>query len=112
MLGGHFVFKHRLLVCCALTDSMATDGSAPLGSIENPIKFRDQDFATLLERCLKSGELFADPDFPAERKSIGVPEDPDPKKAIKWQRPEVEQCGDRLCVCVCVCEVPVVVQMF
>lgn len=61
---------------------------APLGSIENPIKFRDQDFKTLLEECLKSGELFADPTFPPEQKSIGMPEDPDPKRAIKWQRPK------------------------
>ncbi|XP_070685810.1 calpain-12 [Pempheris klunzingeri] len=67
---------------------MATDKTAPLGSIENPIRFRDQDFKTLLEQCLKSGELFADPEFPAEQKSIGMPEDPDPKKAIKWQRPK------------------------
>lgn len=69
---------------------MATDKEAPLGSIENPIKFGDQDFKTLLEECLKSGELFADPDFPADQKSIGMPEDPDPKKEIKWQRPKVD----------------------
>lgn len=70
---------------------MATDKEAPLGSIENPIKFRDQDFKTLLEECLKSGQIFADPAFPAEQRSIGMPEDPDPKKAIKWQRPKVPQ---------------------
>lgn len=70
---------------------MATDKEAPLGSIENPIKFRDQDFKTLLEECLKSGRMFADPAFRAEQKSIGMPEDPDPKKAIKWQRPKVPQ---------------------
>ncbi|XP_044060003.1 calpain-12 [Siniperca chuatsi] len=67
---------------------MTTDKKAPLGSIENPIKFRDQDFETLLEKCLKSRELFADPVFPPEQKSIGMPDDPDPKKAIKWQRPK------------------------
>ncbi|XP_054459980.1 calpain-12 [Anoplopoma fimbria] len=67
---------------------MATDKKAPLGSIENPIKFRDQDFKTLLEGCLKSGELFADPTFAPDQKSIGMPEDPDPKRAIKWQRPK------------------------
>ncbi|XP_036978284.1 calpain-12 [Acanthopagrus latus] len=70
------------------TGSMATDNKAPLGSIGNPIKFNDQDFKTLLEECLKSGQLFQDPTFPAEQKSIGMPEDPDPKKAIKWQRPK------------------------
>ncbi|KAM7399262.1 hypothetical protein PAMP_018543 [Pampus punctatissimus] len=61
---------------------------APQGSIENPIKFGKQDFKTLQEECLKSGKLFFDPTFPAEQKSIGMPEDPDPKKAIKWQRPK------------------------
>lgn len=71
---------------------MATEKEAPLGSIENPIKFRDQDYKTLLEECLKIGKLFADPAFPAEQKSIGMPEDPDPKKAIKWQRPKVYAC--------------------
>ena len=70
---------------------MATDKEARLGSIENPIKFRDQDFQALLEKCLKSGQLFADPTFLPEQKSIGLPEDPNPKKAIKWQRPKVDQ---------------------
>lgn len=70
---------------------MQTDREPPLGSIENPIKFKDQDFKTLLEECLKSGKLFSDPAFPAEQKSIGMPEDPDPKKEIKWQRPKVPQ---------------------
>ncbi|KAM6932757.1 calpain-12 [Lycodopsis pacificus] len=67
---------------------MKTDKKAPLGSIVNPIKFMDQDFKTLLEECLKSGKLFADPTFLPEQKSIGMPEDPDPKKATKWQRPK------------------------
>ncbi|XP_034723711.1 calpain-12 [Etheostoma cragini] len=67
---------------------MANSKEAPRGSIENPIKFRDQDFQSLLETCLKSGQLFADPTFPTEQKSIGIPEDPNPKKAIKWQRPK------------------------
>lgn len=90
------VFKCRLLrllgeLHCTFAYSMATDKGAPLGSTENPAKFREQDFKTLLQECLKSGELFADPAFPAEQKSIGMPEDPDPKKAIKWQRPKVPQ---------------------
>uniref|UniRef100_UPI0037E8312C calpain-12 n=1 Tax=Semicossyphus pulcher TaxID=241346 RepID=UPI0037E8312C len=67
---------------------MASNKKAPLGSIENPIKFMDQDFKTILEECLKSGQLFCDSTFPAEQKSIGMPEDADPKKAIKWQRPK------------------------
>ncbi|XP_068441425.1 calpain-12 [Clinocottus analis] len=67
---------------------MATHEDAALGSIRNPIKFMDQDFKTLMEKCLKSGELFADPTFPAEQTSVGTPEDPDPKKAIEWKRPK------------------------
>ncbi|XP_054650690.1 calpain-12 isoform X2 [Dunckerocampus dactyliophorus] len=61
---------------------------APSGSFKNPIRFQDQDFKTLLEKCLKSGEMFSDPFFPAEQKSIGMPEDDDPSKAIKWKRPK------------------------
>lgn len=69
---------------------MATDKETPgLGSIENPIKFKDQDFKALQEECVKSGEMFTDPAFPAEQKSIGMPEDPDPNKAIRWLRPKV-----------------------
>lgn len=69
---------------------MATDVPIPgLGSIENPNKFKDQDFKKILEACLKSGKLFSDPAFPAEQQSIGMPEDPDPEKAIQWLRPKV-----------------------
>lgn len=75
----------------APTDTMATNNEAPLGSTENPIKFKDQDFETLQAECLKSGVLFSDPTFPAEQKSIGTPEDPDPKKAIQWKRPKVRK---------------------
>nr|XP_040044197.1 calpain-12 [Gasterosteus aculeatus aculeatus] len=67
---------------------MATDKDSTPGSIANPIKFMDQDFQTLLEKCLKSRTLFADPCFPPQQTSIGMPEDPDPKKAIKWRRPK------------------------
>ncbi|XP_071377523.1 calpain-12 [Centroberyx affinis] len=67
---------------------MQTDGEAALGSIGKPVKFRDQDFKTLRDECLKSGLLFSDPNFAAEQKSIGMPEDPDPNKAIKWLRPK------------------------
>lgn len=76
---------------------MATNNEAPLGSTENPIKFKDQDFETLQAECLKSGVLFSDPTFPAEQKSIGTPEDPDPKKAIQWKRPKVQK-FDMLCM--------------
>ncbi|CAL8353620.1 unnamed protein product [Lota lota] len=57
-----------------------------LGSIENPIRFKNQVFRTLLDKCLKSGSLFSDPTFGADQNSIGMPEDP--KHVIKWLRPK------------------------
>ncbi|XP_043976166.1 calpain-12 [Gambusia affinis] len=69
--------------------NMASDGAAaPLGSIDNPVKFQNQDFDALLQECLKEGKLFTDPTFPAEQKSVGMPKDPNPAKEIKWKRPK------------------------
>ncbi|XP_046892320.1 calpain-12 [Hypomesus transpacificus] len=59
-----------------------------LGAIDNPLRFRDQDYQALLKACLKSRSLFSDPTFTTDQKSIGMPVDPDPKKAIKWLRPK------------------------
>uniref|UniRef100_A0A667XLQ3 Calpain 12 n=1 Tax=Myripristis murdjan TaxID=586833 RepID=A0A667XLQ3_9TELE len=67
---------------------MQPEEEAALGSIGNPIRFKDQHFKTLRDECLKSGVLFSDPAFAADQKSIGMPEDPDPNKAIKWLRPK------------------------
>ncbi|XP_056139610.1 calpain-12 [Lampris incognitus] len=61
---------------------------AELGSIENPIKFQDQDFDTLRDECLRAASLFCDPAFAADQDSIGVPGDPDPSKETKWRRPK------------------------
>uniref|UniRef100_A0AAV2IZ32 Calpain 12 n=1 Tax=Knipowitschia caucasica TaxID=637954 RepID=A0AAV2IZ32_KNICA len=61
---------------------MTSDGSS------DPLKFRQQDYKTLLDTSLASGELFCDPVFPAEQKSIGMPEDSDPQMEIKWLRPK------------------------
>ncbi|KAJ7990438.1 hypothetical protein DPEC_G00300320 [Dallia pectoralis] len=58
------------------------------GSIGNPIKFRNQDYAALRDACLKSRSLFSDPTFAPDQSSIGMPPDPDPKKDIKWLRPK------------------------
>uniref|UniRef100_A0A3P9HAF1 Calpain 12 n=1 Tax=Oryzias latipes TaxID=8090 RepID=A0A3P9HAF1_ORYLA len=68
--------------------SMTSSNETPVGSLENPIKFRDQDYETLREQSLKSKKLFSDLTFPAEKKSIGMPEDPSPGKAITWKRPK------------------------
>ncbi|KAL0972904.1 hypothetical protein UPYG_G00196260 [Umbra pygmaea] len=58
------------------------------GSLANPIKFRDQDFAAHRAACLKSGSLFCDLTFAPDQSLIGMPADPDPKKEIKWLRPK------------------------
>ncbi len=60
-----------------------------LGSIDNPVKFKDQDYDALLQKCLKSAALFSDTVFAASLSSLGIPVDPDPKKAVKWLRPKV-----------------------
>lgn len=66
-----------------------SDSASEPGSITNPLKFKNQDFVSLRDGCLKSGELFVDPSFPADQNSIGMPADPDPKMLIKWLRPKV-----------------------
>ncbi|XP_062861104.1 calpain-12 [Trichomycterus rosablanca] len=67
---------------------MSDNVADPPGSINNPIKFRKQDFASLREQCLCSKKLFLDPIFTADQTSIGMSPDPDPKLAIKWLRPK------------------------
>ncbi|XP_031434297.1 calpain-12 [Clupea harengus] len=59
-----------------------------LGSIENPVKFKDQDYISLRDACLKSVSMFCDPSFPADQSSIGMPEDPNPDKEVTWLRPK------------------------
>ncbi|KAG9342149.1 hypothetical protein JZ751_017149 [Albula glossodonta] len=66
---------------------MENDWAVP-GSVSNPVKFRNQDYEALRDSCLESKSLFSDPEFLADDKSIGMPADTDPSKAIKWQRPK------------------------
>lgn len=70
-------------------EKMQNPDEEQLGSIENPIRFKNQVFRTLLDECLKSASLFSDATFPADQNSVGTPEDPDPKNAITWLRPKV-----------------------
>ncbi|TRY60020.1 hypothetical protein DNTS_034668, partial [Danionella cerebrum] len=65
-----------------------SEGMSDIGSIDNPVKFKDQDYDVLLQNCLKSAALFSDPLFQSNQSSLGVPPDPDPKKAVKWLRPK------------------------
>ncbi|KAK3552074.1 hypothetical protein QTP70_032615 [Hemibagrus guttatus] len=41
------------------------------GSVNNPLKFQDQDFVMLRQKCLNNKELFVDDKFPAARRAIG-----------------------------------------
>ncbi|XP_035240094.1 calpain-12 [Anguilla anguilla] len=66
---------------------MDCDRSVP-GSVDNPLKFRNQDYESLRRGCLESKSLFSDPEFLADNSSIGMPADPDPSKAVKWLRPK------------------------
>ncbi|XP_044151507.1 calpain-8-like [Bufo gargarizans] len=63
--------------------------AAPLGSINNPVKFKDQDFEKLKAECLASGTLFEDPIFPAEQASMGFKKygpNSEKVKEIVWKR--------------------------
>ncbi len=60
-----------------------------LGSIDNPVKFKDQDYDALLQKCLKICCSVLWHGVAANQSSLGIPVDPDPKKAVKWLRPKV-----------------------
>ena len=42
-----------------------------LGSSQNAVKYLGQDFETLRQKCLDSGVLFKDPEFPACPSALG-----------------------------------------
>ncbi|XP_069624545.1 calpain-8-like [Ranitomeya imitator] len=67
--------------------------AAGLGSLDNPVKFADQDFEKLKAECLASKKLFEDEKFKAEQSSLGKEKEglgPDTEKAqgIVWKRPK------------------------
>ncbi|KAL7878364.1 hypothetical protein AOLI_G00093380 [Acnodon oligacanthus] len=66
---------------------MSDNTSAP-GSAGNPVKFKNQDYTSIRDECLKTKTLFLDSTFTADQTSIGMPADPDPKLVIKWLRPK------------------------
>lgn len=63
-----------------------------IGTNKQAVKFAKQDYETLRQNCLKSGRLFEDDHFPAERKSLGFNElGPYSSKIrdVVWKRPKV-----------------------
>ncbi|XP_072804783.1 calpain-8 isoform X1 [Vicugna pacos] len=61
-----------------------------LGSNQKAVKYLGQDFQTLRQRCLDSGVLFKDPEFPACPSALGYqdlgPSSPQ-ARGIVWKRP-------------------------
>ncbi|XP_018423585.1 PREDICTED: calpain-13-like [Nanorana parkeri] len=59
-----------------------------IGTVENPKKFKGQDFNSLREMCLNRRQLFEDDVFPASLYSIGQDQlSQDKLLSIKWKRP-------------------------
>lgn len=74
-------------------DREAAEG---LGSHERAIKYLNQDYEELRDRCLEAGTLFQDPSFPAIPSSLGFKElGPHSSKTqgIQWKRPTVGSAG-------------------
>ncbi|XP_046885675.1 calpain-2 catalytic subunit-like [Hypomesus transpacificus] len=67
-----------------------------IGSNQCAVKFSQQDYEVLLQRCLEKGILFEDDLFPADRRSLGYkelgPYSP-AAKGVEWKRP-MELCSN------------------
>ena len=63
-----------------------------LGSVQQAVRYLNQDYQALKEDCLQNGSMFEDPMFPAEPASLGFKElAPHSAKTsgVDWKRPTV-----------------------
>ncbi|XP_069502416.1 calpain-11-like [Ambystoma mexicanum] len=61
---------------------------AELGSREQPLRYRNQDYEALRSACLQEKRLFEDPEFPAEPESLGAFAIGAKASKITWLRPK------------------------
>ncbi|NP_001079488.1 calpain 13 L homeolog [Xenopus laevis] len=70
-----------------------------IGTVENPKKFKGQDFDSIRETCYSRRQLFEDETFPAHVNSIGQKVLPkDQLLSVQWERPKEIQRDARLLV--------------
>ncbi len=65
-----------------------------LGTVQQAIRYQNQDYQTLRDDCLQNGSLFEDPMFPTEPASLGFKElGPFSAKTrgVEWKRPTVRR---------------------
>ncbi|XP_056424403.1 calpain-8-like isoform X2 [Hyla sarda] len=82
---NHPLQYRELYIMSGVTSKMAA-----IGSVNNPVKYADQDFEKLKAEHLASGTLFEDPEFPAAQSSMGkATMGPQSKMAqgLEWKRP-------------------------
>ncbi|XP_077137544.1 calpain-1 catalytic subunit-like [Ranitomeya variabilis] len=71
------------------SNSFKASSIYPMGSVENPWKFHNQDFETLKQFHLEEGVLFTDEYFPANKNSIGIRlKNEIDTNNIEWKRPK------------------------
>ncbi|XP_017314390.1 calpain-2 catalytic subunit [Ictalurus punctatus] len=81
--------------------SKKKDKEEGLGGNDNAIPFNNQDFEKLRRECLESGNLFCDPTFPAECRSLGYNQlgrYSSKSTGVEWKRPS-ELCSNPQFIC-------------